>query len=98
MTKVSISGFIKKMKMLTFFRSSSSNEVIENMKIPLARGNSRDAVTFKVIIECFDTTETSTFSELKFCVFSETGSVGVEKSACVTKRFDNEFGRGDLRS
>jgi len=66
------------------------------MKISLARGNNSNTVALEIVVERLDTTEASAISELQFCVFSETGGIWVEKSACVAKRLDDEFGRGNL--
>ena len=84
------------MEMLSLLRRRTSHKIIENMKISLARGNNSNTIALKIIVERLDTTETSTISELQFCVFSEPGGIWVEKSACVAKRLDDEFGRRNL--
>jgi len=84
------------MEMLSLLRRRTSHKVVENMKISLARGNNSNPISLKIIIERLNTTETSTISELQFCVFSKPGGIWVEKCACVAKRLDDEFGRGNL--
>lgn len=84
------------MEMLSLLWRRTSDQIVKNMKISLARRNSSNTIALQIIVKRFNTTKTPTFSELQFRIFSEPRGIWIEKGACVTERLDDEFGRGNL--
>jgi hypothetical protein len=66
------------------------------MEIPLARGGTCYAVAFKIVVEGLDSTQTAALGELELGIFAKAGGIRVEKGASMSKRFQNEFGSGNL--
>jgi len=77
--------------MLPFLWRRTSDEVVENVEIPLSTRGTGDTVPLKVILESLDTAESATFRKLELCVFSETGSVGVEEGTGIAERLEDKL-------
>lgn len=79
------------MKVLSLFGGGPGNEIVEDMEVPLAVGSTRNPVAFEIVIKGLDAGQPTPLGKLELGIFSEARRVGVEKSAGVSKCFDNEF-------
>jgi hypothetical protein len=50
-TKIPERRLVKKLHMLSFFRRRTGKKVVKNVEVPLARGGTRYAIAFEVVIE-----------------------------------------------
>jgi hypothetical protein len=67
-----------KMKMCSFLRCSTGNEVVEDVEVTFTRRCTRNSVPFEVVVEGFDTGEAAAFVELEFGVFSIAGCIRIK--------------------
>ena len=61
------------------------------MEIAFTRRYGRDPVPLQIIIQCLYSAQPPTVCELQLGVFSETRGIRIEKSACISERFNDEI-------
>ena len=66
------------------------------MEIAFTRRYGRNPVLLQITIQCLYSGQPPTVCELQLGVFSETRGIQIEKCACVSERFNDEFRSGYL--
>jgi hypothetical protein len=72
LTEVTITRFVRQVKVLALFDRGAGDEVIEDVEVSLSGRWRRNTVSLEVVIQGLDSGQSTTFGELQFGVFSET--------------------------